>query len=442
MLTLAVRLLRHHRATAVATGLVAVAGMALVVAMAALLGTGRSRGTAAADRDFLTQFPLILGGWVVAIVVFAMVSTISVTLDGRAGELGGLRLIGAGPRQVRVLVSAETFVICAVAALPGLGLGHLLGWSLLRGVRGAGLTDPATVYAPGFVLPVAGIVVVLGAGVLAGWIGSRGTARRSPVDAGEPARRGSRPVVRRRMVAAVLILAGLGSASAVLALPGDSIATTATTGPATVLTAIGLAVLAPELVASAHRLLRLAAPRDRGAGAHLATVNLAAAPERMRPAVTFLTLLVGVSAGTLAMQGIENRHVTADSTARVLASINYLVVVLIGVFMAIALTNNLVAAIGRRRGEFAVLALIGSTGRQVRGVLLRETAAATVTAVVTATVGAIGCVVPFAVVKTGSPAAAFAVGPYLLSMVFGAAVALLVTAFSGARAVRAVAVPA
>lgn len=442
MLKLALRLVHHHRTSAVATGLVALVGTALVVAMTALLGTGLAGGTAAADRDFLTQFPLIMGGWVVAIVVFAMVSTVSVTLDARAGEIGGLRLIGAGPRQVRTLVAAETSAISAAAALPGLGLGYLLGWLLLQGVRATGLTAPATVYAPGAGLPVAGVVVVLAAAVLAAWIGSRKAARRSPVEAGEPPRRGSRPVARRRIVAAVLLLAGVGSASAVLALPGDSIATTATTGPATVLVAIGLAVLAPELVVVANRLLRLVAPDARGAESYLATVNLAAAPERMRPAVTFLTLLVGVSAGTLSMQGIENLHETADSTARVLASINYLVVVLIGLFMAIALTNNLVAAIGRRRGEFAVLALIGSTRGQARGVLLRETAAATLTAIIAATVGALVCVVPFAVVKTGGVAAAFSVGPFLLSAVSGAVIALFVTAVAGTRVVRSAAVPA
>lgn len=46
--------------------------------MMSLLGTGLAESTAAADRAFLVQFPLIMGGWAVAIVLFAMVSTISV----------------------------------------------------------------------------------------------------------------------------------------------------------------------------------------------------------------------------------------------------------------------------------------------------------------------------------------------------------------------------
>ncbi|MFD2470581.1 FtsX-like permease family protein [Amycolatopsis silviterrae] len=442
MVRLALRLFGHHRAAAVATGLVALVGMALVVAMAALLGTGLSESSAAADRGFLTQFPLILGGWVVAIVVFAMVSTIGVTLAARSGEIGGLRLIGAAPRQIRVLVSLETLAITAVAALPGLGLGYLLGLLLLSGVRSSGLTAASTSFAPGIVLPLIGVAVVLLAGVLAAWIGSRGPARRSPVEEASPGPRRARSARPRRIAAIVLLAAGFGSASAVLALPADNIATTGMTGPAVVLCSIGFAILAPELIAAANRIVRRLSRGAKNAEAHLAGVNLRAAPERARPVVTFLTLLVGVSAGTLAMQGIENQHSVPGSTADVLASINYLVVVLISLFMAIALTNNLVAAIGDRRTEFATLSLIGSTVRQVRGMLLRETAAATLLAIVVAVAGSVLCVLPFSIVKTGSPAAAFSAWPFVGSAVFGGGVALLVTYVAGARVIRSAAVAA
>ncbi|GLY64645.1 FtsX-like permease family protein [Amycolatopsis taiwanensis] len=436
MISLALRLFRYHRAAAVATGLVALVGMALVVAMAALLDTGLAESTAAADRAFLTQFPLILGGWVVAIVVFAMVSTIGVTVSGRAGEIAGLRLIGASPRQVRTLISAETLAIAVAAVLPGLGVGYLLGWILMSSIRSAGLTDPASSYAPGVGLPVAGVAVVLAASAAAAWIGSRKPAGRSPVGDPVPTVSKRRRATGRRVVAGIMLVAGIGSASAVLGLPADNIATTGMTGPATVLIAVSLAVLAPELVNVVNRVLRVLSSLPRGAAAHLAAINLSAAPERVRPLVTFLTLLVGVSAGTLSMQGIENQHASPDSTARVLASVNYLVVVLIALFMAIALTNNLVAAIARRREEFAVISLIGSTIGQARGMLLRETAAATIISVVAGGLGALVCVIPFAIVKTGSPAAAFHVGPYLVSIAIGAAVALGVTAVAGSRTIR------
>ncbi|WP_460406591.1 FtsX-like permease family protein, partial [Actinophytocola sediminis] len=241
----------------------------------------------------------------------------------------------------------------------------------------------------------------------------------------------------RRIAAAGTLLAGLGSAPAVAGLDAGNVATTAMTGPACVLVAVGLAVLAPELLALTTRVVRVVTRTTGGPAGHLATINMIAAPERVRPVVTFLTLFVGVAAGTLSMQGIENDYSAGGgSTDQVLASINYLVVVLIAVFMGIALTNNLVASIRQRRTEFAVLSLVGSTGAQTRRMLVGEVLAATVTSVVAGGLGAAVCVIPFAVVKLGDPLAALAPVPYLLAIVVGAAIALGVTAVVGTRTIR------
>lgn len=436
MLTLALRSFSHHRAAALATGLVAFVGMTLVTAMAALLGTGLAASTAAADRPFLTQFPLIMGGWVMAIVLFAMVSTVGVTLAGRRAEFAGLQLVGATPRQLQTLVAVETFAVTVVAALPGVACGYLTGWYVMDQVRAAGLTDAASVFAPGAVLPVAGAVVVLVASVAAARLGSRRLAGESPVGAPIAAAARTGRGTGRRIAAAVTLLAGLGSASAVAGLDPDNVATTAMTGPACVLVAVGLSVLAPELVALTTRVLRRVTRSGGSAVMHLVTVNMTVAPGRVRPVVTFLTLFVGVAAGTLSMQGIENTYASPGSTGEVLASINYLVVVLIAGFMGIALTNNLVAAIHQRHEEFAVMSLVGSTRVQTRRMLVSEVATATVASVVAGGVGAVVCVVPFAVVKTGSPWPAFAPVPYLLTTAAGAAIALGVATLVGTRTIR------
>ncbi|WP_460400903.1 FtsX-like permease family protein, partial [Actinophytocola sediminis] len=183
MLTLVLRSFVHHRSAALATALVSFVGLLLVTAMAALLGTGLAPTTTAADAPFLTQFPLIMGGWVVAIVLFAMVSTIGVTLVGRRGELAGLRLVGATPRQLQTMVAAETLVLSAIAAVPGIACGYLLGGLVLDQVHTAGLIDAASAFAPGVVLPVLGAAVVLVASVAAAWLGSRRIAAASPVGA-------------------------------------------------------------------------------------------------------------------------------------------------------------------------------------------------------------------------------------------------------------------
>jgi putative ABC transport system permease protein len=436
VVTLALRSFVHHRSAALATALVSFVGMLLVTAMAALLGTGLAPTTTAADAPFLTQFPLIMGGWVVAIVLFAMVSTIGVTLAGRRGELAGLQLVGATPRQLQTMVAAETFVLSAVAAVPGTACGYLLGWLVMDRVHAAGLIDAVSEFAPGFALPLLGAVVVLVASVAAAWLGSRRLTAASPVGAPVATGRTSRGR-GRRIGAAIALVAGLGSASSVVGLDADNVATTAMTGPACVLVAVGLAVLAPELLAVATRVVRVVTRTTGGAAGHLAAINMTAAPERVRPVVTFLTLFVGVAAGTLSMQGIENDYTAGGgSTDQVLASINYLVVVLIAVFMGIALTNNLVASIHQRRTEFAVMSLVGSTHTQTRGMLVGEVVAATVTSVVAGGLGAVVCVIPFAVVKLGDPLMALAPVPYLLAIVVGAALALGVTALVGTRTIR------
>lgn len=441
MTKLALRSFAHHRSAAIATGLVALVGTILVTGMMSLLGTGLAETTATADRAFLVQFPLIMGGWAVAIVLFAMISTISVTLGGRTGEIAGIRLIGATPRQIQSMLAAETAAILAIVALPGLAGGYLVGWIVTRSIHAAGLTDAASVFAPGLLLPLLGLLLVLVASILAAWTGSRSIAHRSPVaDASPPPRRrtAQRPGRRRRITATLMIIAGLGSSFTVLAMDPANVLTTAMTGPGTVLVAIGLSVLAPELVALATTTLNAARRTHPTASAHLAAINLSAAPERVRPTVTFLTLFVGIAAGTLSMQSVENTVGTASSTAQILASINYFVVALIAAFMAIALTNNLVASITQRRTEFSVMSLIGSTGAQTQRMLTREIGAAIAISTIAGSVGAFLTVLPFAIVKTGNPWQAAAPLPYAITIVMGIGVTLGVASVVGRRVIRAV----
>lgn len=439
MLGLALRSLLQHRTSAAATGIVAVVGTVLLSAMAALLGTGLADETASSDREFLLPFPIILGGWILAIVVFAMISTIGVSLQGRTGEIAELRLIGATPGQIREMTAVETTVICVAAAIPGVLGGYLLGWMLMNGVRTAGLITRATEFSPGLITPLVATLPVILAGVVAALLGSRTLAARSPVADDIPqgrSRSSHRSELVRRFAAGIAIAAGLGSSLAVLGMDPSDVLTTAMTGPGCVLVAVGLSLLAPELVAVANSVgRRLPWTRSRGS-TWLSTTNLAVAPKRARPVVTFLTLFAGVTAGTLSMQGIENSVASPTSEGTVIASINYLVVILIAAFMAIALTNNLIASIARRRPEFVTMSLIGSTSGQTRATLVQETMLGVVISVVAGCAGAVLSTIPFAIVKTGGPLAAFEPFPYAITALVGAALAIGVTLIAGRRAVR------
>ncbi|SDT47685.1 FtsX family ABC transporter permease [Microlunatus soli] len=413
---------------AAAVLLVATVGAGLVSAMAGVLAAGLAPTTREQDRSFLVEFPMIMGGWILAITVFAVVSTVTVTLHGRLRELTSLRLTGATPHQLQMIIAVQI----GIGALPAVVVGVLLGYPLDRlimdRIGATGLIAAPSGFAPGIGLPVAAGVLVLIAAVLGGYLGARTFAHRPlvgavPIDA-EPAAAGQVPGHRRRnprrLLALLAVIIGMLSALTTLALRPDQIYSTATTGPGCVLITVGLAVLAPEALALATRLVRLLPPSPTISG-HLARVNLAAAPARFRPLVTFLTLFVGIAVGTLTMQQVESRSGATGSMGAVMAAINYFVVVLIAAFMAIALVNNLTASIGQRRPEFSVMDLIGSSRSQTRAMVLIESIIAIAVGGLSGLIAGVCAVIPFAILKTGDVASAVSLPVILAVLVTGAA---------------------
>lgn len=441
MTRLALFSIARHRAGALATALVVLVGVALLCAMAAVLATGLAGSTPEADRPFLIQFPMILGSWILGIVVFAVISTVGVALDGRREEIRGLRLIGATPGQVRQMVSVETLVTAALAGVPGVLLGYGLGAVVVAATARTGVISGAGGFRPGLLLPVLAGVVVIAAATVGAYVGSRAAAGQSPI--GEPgAAKRARAAMPRRIAAAALVIVGLGAAGAAFAMDPDAVQASAATGPGCVLVAVGVSMLAPELLRLADHTLLGVLRRAGGAGARLAATNVRVAPQRIRPAVTFLTLFVGVAAGTLSMQSIENEASGGGGgIGQLMAAINYLVVILIAAFMSIALVNNLIASIRQRRSELAVLSSIGATVGQSTRMLVHETVVATVVAVVAGVLGAIVVVIPFAILKTGTATAALQGLPLVAVTATAAGVAIVTTVVSGrqnARAARAI----
>lgn len=433
MILIALQSAAQHRRSFFATGIGVLVGTALVAAMAGVLGTGLAEDTLDVDRPFLTQFPAIMGTWILAIVVFAVVSTVAVALEGRAEEVTGLRLIGATPEQVRKMIAIETAGVAIAATIPGIALSYLFSWIIIDRVQDSGLIDRTSRYAPGIILPLlAGLLIVI-ASIAGGYLGAKTAAKRSPVDVPETTKRAPRGRRIRTITAAALIAVGLTSSSTSMAMDPASVYATAVTGPGVVLVAVGLALIAAEILTLSNLALR-AVPARRSVSWHIARINLRTVPERIRPVVTFLILFVGVSAGTLSMQGIENTanaHTGGvDGIGTVMASINYLVVVLIAAFMAVALANNLVSAINGRREELSTMSLIGATTAQTRRTLIAETLVATIASTLVATVGAIITVIPFAIAKLGTPLAALTPAPYLATIMAGGILTIGITALA------------
>lgn len=423
MIGVTLRSMLRHRGATVASMLICGIGIVLVAAMAGVLASGLAPQTRPEDQAFLTQFPAILGGWVVAIVVFAVISTVSVAVEGRATEIRALRLAGAAPGQIQRMLTIEAGVAAVSAAVPGVPISYALGGLMVGMIAERGLIAAPSGFHPGVGLPLIGALVVIMAAAAGGYVGSRQAAH-APLAGAAPRGRG-RGRRGRRTMAVVMLVVGLGLSASALATDPHQVYGTAMTGPGCVLVAVGLAALATEFVSAGNLLLKLAARSNRSASLHLAVINLRTAPDRARPIVTFLTLFIGVAGGTLTMQAIEN---TASSQRNgleaTLAGINYLVVGLIAAFMAIGLINNILAALGRRRPELRTMSLIGATASQSSRMILIETAAAVIISSAIGILGAICVVAPFAVLKTGRVWAAFAPASYAAVAVAGAIIVL------------------
>lgn len=110
----------------------------------------------------------------ILIALMGIANTLSLSIHERVRELGLLRAVGQLRPQTRAMIRWEAVIISLFGTLAGVGVGTLLGWSL---VKGAAASDGVGVFAA----PISRIVVilVLGAlvGIVAGWRPARRAAR-------------------------------------------------------------------------------------------------------------------------------------------------------------------------------------------------------------------------------------------------------------------------
>ncbi len=177
--------------------------------------TSRNAGLTAAERAQLTDLSSLFGimsGVALFMAVFVVGSTFGFVVATRRRQLGLLRLVGATPRQVRLMVLGESAVVSLLAAVVGGLLGtaatpvfvQVMEW---RGLLSVDLTLPA-VWLPWAIAAPAGVVVAL----LGAWRSSKRAAKVSPLavfqEAGLERRR---PSVWQLLVGTVC-LGGAGTA--------------------------------------------------------------------------------------------------------------------------------------------------------------------------------------------------------------------------------------
>lgn len=442
VLGLAMNSIRHRAGGFVASFLTLLLGATIVMTFASLLDTSTAAGVDADTAENLTIMSVVVGSWGLVIVGFAVMSTLTLLVRQRFAEMALLKSIGATPGQIGRMVVGETVVVAvaaaAVAVVPAMFAGQLLIDLLIDAERvPAGVGHEFGPVALGMGFSVTVLAAVAGA-ASAAWRANRVEAKQAMLAASVD----SHKTGRWRVIGGLVALAGGVNCAVMTAfvLDTDTEALMAVAAQGSILSAIGLALLAPAIVRAV--LTGVAAPlRWFGASGYLSVENLRGRTQQMAGTLVPIILFTGMSTGTLYMQSIENTLPTRSmpKVAETIETLNYVVVGMISLFTAVVLINTLVAATLHRRREFGQLRLVGSTRPQVLGMVALEGTVLSFGGVLFGSIASIATVIPYSIAKTGSVLPDATIKTYL--GIVGIAALLTLTASLG-TARKAVHTPA
>ncbi|WP_213815195.1 ABC transporter permease [Glaciihabitans sp. dw_435] len=352
--------------------------------------TGDSRTVAALLRIVSAVF-IVIAVYVSSIVTSNTFATI---IAGRTRTIALLRLIGSSAVTQRRAVAREGLAVGVIGALVGTVVGTAATVALV-GVGTAAGTIPDLPYGyvhPDLVLPIVAVVLTTW---LASWVGSRRVLVVSPMQATGAAQEHSLEEVgsRRARNGIAITLFAIGTA---LLIAGVVVGLVSPLG---VLIGIvgglfsftGIVLGAQLVMPPALRLVGRAF--GRSAPARLAAENAVRYPERSSR--TTIGLVIGVTLVTMFAVAVESyqqmllRAQAANPTyyGGIDESLQITVVVfsvLIGfsaLIAAVGMVNNLSLSVLQRRRELGLLRALGFTGRQMRSMILAESAQLTTAAV-------------------------------------------------------------
>ncbi|MCK7627658.1 ABC transporter permease [Streptomyces sp. RS10V-4] len=304
---------------------------ALTAKVAALLPADRATATSGrelaaeqarriADQNHaLSQTLLTFAGIALFVGVFIIANTFTMLISQRTREIALLRAVGASRRQVvrSVLVEAGLLGLLSSAVGFGLGAGIAVGLRAVLASQGAGFPDGPVVISPSAV--AASLAVGVGVTVLAAWLPSRKAARIAPVEALSTvdAPPTPRSLVFRNVLGGVLTTLGVAVMLWVSTLTGGDNLPLAMGG--SMLTLIGMIVLAPLLSRPLVSLAGLVTTRLFGVGGKLAKENALRNPRRTAATgsalMIGLTLITGLTVAGHSSQLALDRMAAAGLTA-------------------------------------------------------------------------------------------------------------------------------
>ncbi|MDR3083820.1 MAG: ABC transporter permease [Streptomyces sp.] len=270
---------------------------ALLTACAVLLDAGHRAAPGLGGAD-VVSFVVPFGFICLFVMAFAVSGAFTLSVQQRTREIALLRAVVATPGQVRRLIAYEAFVVTAVAAVPGCGLGLLLAMGLRAWLVSQGLIPGAFPLDFGLVGIAIAVLICGVTAEAAVWSSGRRAARVRAVQAlGEAAMPRRRVGVARTGLGLVALIGGVWGLVAVGRSGGSDVANTAVAMVMVLMVAVGL--LGPwtgKLAGAVFGLLcRLLFP----VVGLLVRANLGAGYRRLGAAATPLALTVAFAAVAL-----------------------------------------------------------------------------------------------------------------------------------------------
>lgn len=384
-------------------------------------------------------------------------NTFATIIAGRTRTIALLRLIGASARSQRQAVAREGLLVGIIGAALGLAIATLTTFTILTIATATGFL-PALAFSyvePVILVPVVGVVLTT---CIASWAGSRRVLTVSPMQAiaASHEQRAEAVAGRRGRNAAAVVLVGLGLGLLALGILAGLVS------PAGVLIGVvggmlsftGVVLASQWIMPRALRVVGLLL--GRGAAGRMAAENAVRYPERSSRTtigivigVTLVTMF-GVAGGTFqalfdALLSGEEGAAEASQTITVVVVIFSVLIGFSALIAAVGLVNNLSLSVMQRTRELGLLRALGFTARQLRGMIVAESAQLTAAAVLVGVLlgsfyGWAGAQSMLALVS-GGPSFVVPVLPFALvvALVVGAAVLTIVASVAPSR--RATRVP-
>lgn len=246
------------------------------------------------ELNILKYVMLGFAGVAVLVGVFLIVNTFSMLVAQRTREIGLMRAIGSGRRQINRSVLTEALLLGVIGSVLGIFGGIGLAVGLMKLMEGAGLKLDTSELTVKTTTPVVGIVIGVVVTLIAAYIPARRAGKISPMaalrDAGTPAS------VRAGRVRAVLglLLTAAGAAGLVLAAQADKAADGAPALAGGILfTLIGFIVIGPLLAGFVVRALAAFVLRVFGPVGRMAERNALRNPRRT--GATGAALMIGLA---------------------------------------------------------------------------------------------------------------------------------------------------